>query len=66
MIRLFQLALADVDDIGKILANLAKQLRANAALTEEEPIQWILVLPSTLLQGGEFLYMHTYGVSIVP
>jgi len=26
MIRLFQLAFADVDDIGKILANLAKQL----------------------------------------
>lgn len=55
MISLLQLALANLDDIGEILPDLTKEVLANAALTSEQTIKRILIVPSLLCQNVETL-----------
>ena len=57
MVRLLEFALTDLDDVGQVLADLYKQLAADAAFAEEEAIQRVLVLGALLLQGVEVLWV---------
>ena len=57
MVRLLELALADLDDVGQVLADLYEQLAADAAFAEEETIQRVLMLGALLLQGLEVLWV---------
>ena len=44
MVGLLQFALANLDDIGKIPANVVKQLASDSTLAEEEAVKWIWVV----------------------
>ena len=55
MIRLLQSTLANLDDIRKILANLAEELSADATLPREQAVQRILIISTLLLERVEGL-----------
>ena len=55
MIGLLESAFTDFDDVAKVLSDLAKKFGPNVAFTEEQPVQWVLVVSSLFFESGECL-----------
>lgn len=47
MIRLFEGALADLDNIGQVFPNLPQKFLPHGNFTSEEAIQWVFRSPSS-------------------
>ena len=56
MVGLFQSAIANLDNIGKVLANLRQELSTNAGFSGEQSEHWIMALGGTRLWGRQTLW----------